>query len=379
MSDPTSRPASASHPTRQQLDDLDALMQRMLALPVNQGDEQAGPAASALPDLGVVAVEPPPIALAPPETKPAEPPKPAPVWGSEPRVEAPPINYRHPEPPQPPPVQSPEPRVEAPPVNFRLPELPQLPPVQSPEPRVEAPPVNYRLPEPPQPEPRVEAPPVNYRLPEPPQPAPVQSPEPRVERPSVEYRPEHPVIDYRRVEAPPAVDYRRVEVAPVVPPRVEMPKPEYRIADVPPMHIPDVTPLAPPTPPSAPSPAKPVEKPAAVNGNGAEPRPQSPPKLNGKQNLLEPVRINVRLEAPPRHAPLVRHKPPRAFRRPITGLMLAPFIWMNLTFDRWVGRFGPLGRSFRTPGGRTLLGWLGLAFLSAAVAWAVLNGMGWTR
>jgi hypothetical protein len=310
MSDPTSRPAS--HPTRQQLDDLDALMQRMLALPVNQEGEQAGPSTVALPDLSAVAVEPPPIALAPPpelsEPKLPEPPKPAPPSLSEPRVETPPVNYRHPEPPQP---------------------------------------------------------------------SPVHVPEPHVERPSVEYRPEHPVIDYRRVEAP-AVDYRRVEVAPLVPPRVEMPKPEYRVPDVPEMRIPDVT-LAPGTPPNLPSPTPPVEKPAALNGNGAEPHVASPPKLNGKANLLEPVRINVRLETPRRRAPLIRHKPPRAFRRPVVTLMLAPLIWMNLSFDRWVGRFGRLGRSFRTPGGRMLLGWLGLAFLSGAVAWAVINGMGWTR
>lgn len=36
MSDATVRPGGSAHPTRQQLDDLEALMQRMLALPVNQ-------------------------------------------------------------------------------------------------------------------------------------------------------------------------------------------------------------------------------------------------------------------------------------------------------------------------------------------------------
>jgi len=164
----------------------------------------------------------------------------------------------------------------------------------------------------------------------------------------------------------------------LVPPRVEMPKPEYRVPDVPEMRIPDVT-LAPATPPIPVSPVPPVEKPAAVNGNGAESHLEAPPKLNGKANLLEPVRINVRLDTSPRRGPLIRHKPPRAFRRPLVSLMLAPLIWTNLTFDRWVGRCGRLGRSFRTPAGRMLLGWLGLAFLSGAVAWAVLNGMGWTR
>jgi hypothetical protein len=37
---PVSPPGSASHPTRQLLDELDALMQRMLALPVNQLEEE---------------------------------------------------------------------------------------------------------------------------------------------------------------------------------------------------------------------------------------------------------------------------------------------------------------------------------------------------
>jgi hypothetical protein len=37
-----SRPVSPDQPTRQQLDELDALMERMLALPVNQSGESAG-------------------------------------------------------------------------------------------------------------------------------------------------------------------------------------------------------------------------------------------------------------------------------------------------------------------------------------------------
>lgn len=46
MSEPTPRPPSTSHPTRQQLDELDALMQRMLALPVNQQPDEAEAPAS---------------------------------------------------------------------------------------------------------------------------------------------------------------------------------------------------------------------------------------------------------------------------------------------------------------------------------------------
>jgi hypothetical protein len=41
----------APQPTRQQLDDLDALLQRMLALPVNPAAESAPPAAPAFPEL----------------------------------------------------------------------------------------------------------------------------------------------------------------------------------------------------------------------------------------------------------------------------------------------------------------------------------------
>jgi hypothetical protein len=316
MSDPTSRPASASHPTRQQLDELDALMERMLALPVNQNDEETRPATAALPGLGAIAVEPPPTTIAPPPEL------------SEPKAVE----------PQPAPTRIPEPRIEAPAVEYRRAELPQPTPLfNSPEPR---------------------------------------TPEPRVEHPANGYRTEPPAADYPRPVETPAVDYRRVEVVPVVPPRIEMPPPEYRIPDVNPVRIPDVTPLP---PPAMPQPLPPVAPPAAVNGKEAH--LESPAKLNGNGSRLEPIRLKPRLSDPPplRSAPLLRRKPTRAFRRPISGLMLAPFIWTNLTFDRWVGRCGRLGRSFRTPGGRMLLGWLGLAFLSAAIAWAVINGMGWTR
>ena len=50
MSNPTPRPASPVDPTQHQLDELEALMQRMLALPVNQLDDEPGSVA-ALPPL----------------------------------------------------------------------------------------------------------------------------------------------------------------------------------------------------------------------------------------------------------------------------------------------------------------------------------------
>lgn len=43
MSEATHRPTGPAHPTRQQLDELEALMQRMLELPVNHLDDDATP------------------------------------------------------------------------------------------------------------------------------------------------------------------------------------------------------------------------------------------------------------------------------------------------------------------------------------------------
>ena len=47
MSSAKSRPADAPNATRQMLDELDALMERMLALPVNELDPAPTPAAQA--------------------------------------------------------------------------------------------------------------------------------------------------------------------------------------------------------------------------------------------------------------------------------------------------------------------------------------------
>ena len=51
MSDAMPRPANPGHPTRQQLDDLEALMQRMLELPVNPLGEESTTPLPALPSL----------------------------------------------------------------------------------------------------------------------------------------------------------------------------------------------------------------------------------------------------------------------------------------------------------------------------------------
>lgn len=372
MSDPTSRPVTASHPTRQQLDDLEALMQRMLALPVNQSDDDGAAAGAATSVIGAVVVEPPPQTLAlPPELKePAvpEPVKPTPPRVPEPSVDLPPVDYH---------------RVQAAAVDYRRvetlavesskPAAPRIPE------RIELPPVDYR---------RVQASVVDYRraetpAAESPKPAPSRTPEPRVDLHPVEQRQaQTSEVDYHRVETP-TVDYRRLEVAPVTLPRGEMPKPDYRVPDVTPLHIPDVSPVPPSLAPSTVPPPKAVETPGGRNGTDSPHEPQ--PTRNGKESLVpkesfvQPLLHRSVQPIPPRPAPLLRRKPTRAFRRPIAGMLLAPVIWSNLAFDRWVGRFGRLGRWFRTPAGRMLVGCLGLTFLSAAIAWVVINGMGWTH
>ncbi len=55
-----------------------------------------------------------------------------------------------------------------------------------------------------------------------------------------------------------------------------------------------------------------------------------------------------------------------------------PVLWSNRTFDRWTLRLGSPGRWLRGPQGRALLGWTGLLLLAAALAWGVLDWIGWT-
>ena len=59
---------------------------------------------------------------------------------------------------------------------------------------------------------------------------------------------------------------------------------------------------------------------------------------------------------------------------------LAPLVWFNKGFDLLLlVPFGPLGRWFQGPSGRTVLGTLGLLCLAGAIVLAVAEGFGWTR
>jgi hypothetical protein len=54
-------------------------------------------------------------------------------------------------------------------------------------------------------------------------------------------------------------------------------------------------------------------------------------------------------------------------------------VGINTAFDRGVSCLGPLGRLLTTPVGRQVLGWLGILLLSAAGFWVLADWRGWFR
>lgn len=68
----------------------------------------------------------------------------------------------------------------------------------------------------------------------------------------------------------------------------------------------------------------------------------------------------------------------RSWRPAPTPVWLQPLVTFNAAFDWGVSWLGPLGRWLRTPSGRTVLGWIGLILLAAALVLVALDGMGWT-
>jgi hypothetical protein len=61
-----------------------------------------------------------------------------------------------------------------------------------------------------------------------------------------------------------------------------------------------------------------------------------------------------------------------------TTLWLVPLKIVNYVFDGGTYPFDPLGRWLRRDTGRTFVGWTGLILLASAVAWAILERIGWT-
>jgi hypothetical protein len=57
---------------------------------------------------------------------------------------------------------------------------------------------------------------------------------------------------------------------------------------------------------------------------------------------------------------------------------LRPLVWINQGFDLLVAQGGPFGRWLSSPTGRTALGCGGLLLLAGALAWGLLDWIGWT-
>ncbi len=114
----------------------------------------------------------------------------------------------------------------------------------------------------------------------------------------------------------------------------------------------------------------------------ARPRPiASVPATPLELPLLNPIppaeRTGVPIlpQADPRRsgqAALMASRPAEA------SLWLRPFLWVNRSFDRAAFNFGSAGRWLRQPGGRAVLGAVGLLLLAAATL-VLLDRIGWTR
>ena len=106
--------------------------------------------------------------------------------------------------------------------------------------------------------------------------------------------------------------------------------------------------------------------------------PPPPPGYEEMQRAAysPPVRPNVPEDAPP----AVQPAPPAPVAAPTRpSLALMPVVWFNKGFDLLLFPLGPVGRWFRGASGRTALGVVGLACVAAAIGLALAEGFGWTR
>jgi len=310
----------AIHPTRQQLDELDALLQRMLDLPVNQVENEA-PAAPRPPEASAR------------DTRPPEPPA-RPGGG-----------LRRPDLPS-----GPSPALRA-----RLAEAALLrstePPALPAQPKkIEAPPP------PAQPfslEPRViDQPHSNVEEEETPAPNEAAERQDRQEKTAEEW------VPLRSSWAPSAHTWQplaqsweqaqaavRRSAEAKRPEESELPNPASSAAAL------RSGPAAPQLPPETlGAPTQPPRAPAARTTRRAVPPPAAGPKAEGSE---------AKAKAP-------------------VPVWLLPVVWLNQVFDLGLGLWGPLGRWLQHGTGRNLLGLVGLGCLTVALLWAMLDICGWT-
>jgi hypothetical protein len=331
------------NPTRQQLDELDALLQRMLDLPVNPLDEPEQAEVEEPLD------EPPPIAAN--------------------LVERPALAVRR-ELDQPAddvlPPEQPETRPARPPISYMVVETASprpLPPASGFEPR--RPVLALRLtPVTPQPET--------------PEPTPVTSKEWEVKKMEEEEKSEEQTSPHFSLPTP--------QVAPAAD------EPSVPVTDEAEMWVPlrsTWQPSAQTWPPLAESwhlangGTAPLTAPSPILTPRIDPTPTAPTKIEEATNN-EPEATNNEQEAKSEEQPA----PPASREQPrlslsaedaparVPGLLL-PLLWFNQGFDACLTPLGASGR-WLCGSGRSVLGFLGLACLAAAIAIALSAGMAWT-
>jgi hypothetical protein len=321
-------------PTRQQLDELDALLQRMLDLPVNQVDEAE-------------ALEPAPPVLPPRPARERPVVPPAPVESAMPA-----------------PSRRPRSEPEAP-VNYPLPNTGQganvpsyrVPPAQTPAPRGLAPRLVQEQPEA-----------DDYGF---------EEPVPGGRHDLEEDTPIDPTEELARLRAQlepsmlglpaerPAEEDPEQEQGEWVPlrsswqPSAQTWKPlADRWGQTQAPQEPAPRPSPPPIPPTRSGPSGPV----VTTQTSAEPNlpipatPPSPPP--------EPAKASEATTAA------------QEFRPPYPRVLL-PLVWFNAAFDLTLMPWGPPGRWLRGRSGRALLGTVGLLCLLGAAALAIADSAGW--
>jgi hypothetical protein len=137
------------------------------------------------------------------------------------------------------------------------------------------------------------------------------------------------------------------------------------------------TPERPTTSDAAKEPAEPRMPP-----NSPAPPPEARPRLRDLPRVTMPAapRASDAAETPSAESSTfpTNTKPVLPADKPHVPLPALPLVWFNVVFDAFVTPLGPAGRWLKGEGGRSFLGFVGLACLAGAAALAVADGIGWT-
>ncbi len=141
--------------------------------------------------------------------------------------------------------------------------------------------------------------------------------------------------------------------------------------------------------PSSPAPEAEASQPARMPPERPAPPPDARPKLRDFPRVTMPVAPRPS-DAPPSTASPDRQTAPAADSSsqtktaplpsaPSPPLPALPLVWFNVAFDALLTPFGPPGKWLKGKGGRGVLGFVGFLCLAGAVALAVADGIGWPQ